>query len=92
MHYLTGVFVEVFQQASADDSLAKLTIGFACLGMWLLPATGAVLKRWRFHQRLKAENKTVASGEARFAGCLFNPIFYFCINLVLRFSATSVSF
>jgi hypothetical protein len=83
MQSLTGVYVDVFQQASADDSLATLTIGLSCLGMWLLPATGAILKRWHFHQRLKAEGKTVAPGEERFVGCLFNPIFYFCLNLVL---------
>jgi hypothetical protein len=83
MRYLTEVYAEVFQEASANDSGAKFIIGISCLGMWLLPAVGAVLKRWHFHQRLKAEGRTVASGETRFAGCLFNPIFYFCLNLVL---------
>ena len=84
MHSLTGIFIDIFQQASNDDQLAKFTIGLTCLGMWLLPAAGAVLKRWRFHQRLKSENKIVASGgEAPFFSCLFNPIFYFCLNLVL---------
>jgi hypothetical protein len=83
MRSLTEVFTDVFQQASADDKVAKLTIGISCLGMWLLPATGAVLKRWHFHQRLKAENKTAASSQTGFTGCLFNPIFYFCLNLVL---------
>src|SRR4030095_10566224 len=43
---------------------------------------GAVLKRWHFHRRLKAEGRTVNAG-GNLAGCLFNPIFYFCLNLVI---------
>jgi len=50
--------------------------------MWVLPATGAVLKRWHFHQRLKSEGKSVAT-DSTLGGCFFNPIFYFCLNLVL---------
>jgi hypothetical protein len=90
MRSLTEVFTDVFQQASADDKVAKLTIGFSCLGMWLLPATGAILKRWPFHQRLKAEGKTAASSQTSFIGCLFNPIFYFCLNLVLTSAILTV--
>jgi hypothetical protein len=51
--------------------------------MWILPAAGAVLKRWHFHQRLKASGKSVEAQETKLAGCLFNPLFYFCLNLVL---------
>lgn len=40
------------------------------------------MKRWHFHRRLKAEGKSVES-ESNLAGCVFNPIFYFCLNLVL---------
>ena len=50
--------------------------------MWILPALGAVLKRWHFHQRLKAEGRTFDS-DSKLSGCLFNPIFYFCLNLVI---------
>src|SRR5262249_2742164 len=53
-----------------------------CLNMWVLPAAGAVLKRWRFHARLKYEGKDI-EGASILAGCVFNPIFYFCLNIVL---------
>jgi hypothetical protein len=53
--------------------------------MWVLPAAGAVMKRWHFHRRLKATGKSVdyEANLAGLAGCVFNPLFYFCLNLVL---------
>jgi hypothetical protein len=83
MRSLTGVFIEIFNEVSAENPLAKLLLGLTCLAMWVLPALGAVLKRWHFHQRLEDEGKTVESQETNLAGCLFNPIFYFCLNLVI---------
>lgn len=83
MQLLTRLFIEAFRQASAADKGAQLAIGLTCLAMWLLPPLGAVMKRWHFHQRLKAQGKSVASHETTLSGCLFNPIFYFCMNLVL---------
>ncbi|MEO8433413.1 MAG: hypothetical protein ABI596_00835 [Pyrinomonadaceae bacterium] len=87
MRLLTGLFIDLFRQVSAENPMAKLALGLACLGMWILPALGAVLKRWHFHQRLKAQGDTGESAEAKLsgglAGCLFNPLFYFCLNLVI---------
>jgi hypothetical protein len=83
MRKLTRLFIEVFGQVSAENPLAKLALGFVCLGMFILPALGAVLKRWHFHQRLKAQGKTVESENTVLSGCLFNPLFYFCLNLVI---------
>jgi hypothetical protein len=83
MRLLTGLFIDLFRQVSAEKPLAKLALGLSCLAMWILPAAGAVLKRWHFHQRLKAQGKTVESEETKLAGCLFNPLFYFCLNLVI---------
>jgi len=83
MRKLTRLFIEVFGQVSAKNPLAKLILGFVCLAMFILPALGAVLKRWHFHQRLKAEGKTVESENTVLSGCLFNPLFYFCLNLVI---------
>lgn len=82
MRWLTGYFIELVQLASAEERLAQFTISLMCLGMWILPAAGAVLKRWHFHRRLKEEGKTV-DWDSNLAGCFFNPIFYFCLNLVL---------
>ncbi len=83
MRKLTLLFIEVFGEVSAENPLAKLVLVFVCLAMFILPALGAVLKRWHFHQRLKAEGKTVESENTVLSGCLFNPLFYFCLNLVI---------
>ena len=79
MQRLTGYAIEVFSWANDGDPLAQFFLSLACVAMWALPAAGAVLKRWHFHQRLKAEGKTIDLE----LGCLFNPIFYFCLNIVL---------
>jgi uncharacterized membrane protein YkvI len=65
-----------------EERLAQFVISGMCLSMWILPAAGGVLKRWHFHQRLKKEGRTI-EWDAGAAGCFFNPIFYFCLNLVL---------
>ena len=83
MRFLSEAVVELFRQVSAEDSTAKLLLGLMFLAMWILPALGAVLKRWHFHQRLKAAGKTFDTEHSKLAGCLFNPIFYFCLNLVI---------
>jgi len=83
MRLVTRVFIELFSEVSAEDPIAKFLLGLAFLAMWILPALGAVLKRWHFHQRLKAQGKTVASAETNLSGCLFNPLFYFCLNLLI---------
>jgi uncharacterized membrane protein YkvI len=82
MRWLTGYFIELVQLVSAEERLAQFTLSVMCLSMWVLPAAGAVLKRWHFHRRLQKEGKTV-EWDSNLAGCLFNPIFYFCLNLVL---------
>lgn len=82
MRWLTGYFLQLVHLANGDERLAQFMLTGMCLSMWLLPAAGAVMKRWHFHQRLKADGKKVDWEEGA-AGCLFNPIFYFCLNLVL---------
>ena len=83
MRFLTGLFMDLFADVSAENPMAKFLLGLTFLAMWVLPAAGAVLKRWHFHQRMTAQGKTVESAETKLAGCLFNPIFYFCLNLVI---------
>lgn len=82
MQWLTSKVIELFRLADAGDGLAQFTLCMACVAMWALPAAGAVLKRWHFHRRLNAEGKKIDI-ESSPAGCLFNPIIYFCLNLVL---------
>lgn len=83
MQLLTRLFIDLFRQAETGDEVAQFTLAFSSLGMWILPAAGAVMKRWHFHRRLRAEGKTAESSETWVSGCLFNPIFYFCLNLVI---------
>ncbi len=83
MRFLTGLFLGVFEEVNAENPLAQLVVGLTLSAMWLLPAAGAVLKRWHFHQRLEFMGEKVETQETKLAGCLFNPIFYFCLNLVL---------
>jgi len=82
MRRLTGYAIDVFRFADAGDQLAQLALLLACVAMWVLPAAGAVLKRWHFHRRLRAA-KEKFEFDSTAAGCLFNPLFYFCLNLVL---------
>jgi hypothetical protein len=82
MRWLTGLFIDLFSQVSAEEPLAKFTLSLTAVSMWILPAAGAVLKRWHFHERLK-ERARIFDNESTLTGCVFNPIFYFCLNLVL---------
>lgn len=82
MQWLTGYFIQLVDLVSAEQPLAQFTLSGMCVSMWVLPAAGAVLKRWHFHRRLQKEGRTV-EWDSNLAGCLFNPIFYFCLNLVL---------
>jgi hypothetical protein len=83
MRFLTRLYIGVFQEVNAENPMAQLALGLTFIAMWILPAAGAVLKRWHFHERLKAQGKTIESEETKLAGCFFNPLFYFCLNLVL---------
>jgi hypothetical protein len=83
MHLLTRLFIDLGRQASEGDEIAQFSLAFCGLGMWVLPAAGAVMKRWHFHRRLQAHGKTAESSDTGLAGCLFNPLFYFCLNLVI---------
>ena len=82
MQWLTHYVIELFRLADAGEPLAQFFLSLACVLMWVLPVAGAVLKRWHFHRRLKAHGKSFDI-DSKLAGCLFNPIFYFCLNLVL---------
>jgi hypothetical protein len=83
MRLLTGYVVNLFKRTDDNDADAKFFLLCGAIAMWILPTAGAVLKRWHFHQRLAAEHKELASTQTSLAGCLFNPIMYFCLNLVV---------
>jgi hypothetical protein len=80
---LAKSLLDLVNEASAGDTFAQLGLMGLTLGVLILPGTGAVLKRWHFHQRLKAEGKAIAAQPTLLSGCLFNPLFYFCLNLLI---------
>ncbi len=81
MQRLTRAFIDLFRLVAAENPLAQLAFSLVCVAMYVLPVAGAILLRWHFHERLKQEGKTV--NEDQVAGCLFNPIVYLCLNLVI---------
>ncbi len=82
MRSLTKQFVDLYHQLSEGDRTAEMIMFAFCVSIFVLPAAGAVLKRWPFHERLQAEGRTLKNQEFAI-GCLFNPILYFSLNLVL---------
>jgi len=83
MWFLTDSFINLVRQASGGDTIAGFAMFLFCLGIFILPPLGATLKRRHFHRRLQTKGKTSARGEDFLGGCFFNPIFYFCLHLVV---------
>ena len=78
---LQGFFLGVVRRGAADDPAAMMILFGCSVALFVLAPLGASLKRWHYHQRMgpgKAAN--VSDG---LAGCLFNPIFYFCLVAVI---------
>lgn len=101
MRLLVRYSLDLFRLAGEGDALAGFALALCSGGMFVLPAAGAVLKRWHFHRRLSARPKPeggatkppfdpldLKSNVA--AGCLFNPIFYLVLSIFL--SAVVLSF
>ncbi len=83
MGLISRFVFHLFSEANQGNSFAMLLLLLACVGMYVLPAAGSVLKRWHFHQRLGKDHEPLGFEDNGVGGCLFNPIFYFCLNLVL---------
>lgn len=79
MRLLVGYFLDIAYAASDGDFLAQLAMFLFCVSLFVLPPAGAVLKRWHFHQRLGGQR----SEDSALVGCLFNPIFYFCLTALI---------
>ena len=87
---LTGYFIELIRRASAAEVFAQIALGLFFSGTFILPAAGAVLKRWHFHQRTPWRKQTAAPLGDGLAGCLFNPIIYFIVSLCLSLAAVGM--
>lgn len=83
MHFLAKGFFALLKNASAGDEFAYFALFLFCVAIFILPPLGATLKRWHFHRRLQLKGKTSARPEVFLGGCLFNPIFYFCLNVLI---------
>src|SRR5436190_6913564 len=79
MRLLVKYFLLVAVAAGGGDTFAGFVMFAFCLALFVLPPAGAILKRWHFHERMKDKKPD----EGALAGCLFNPIFYFCLTAVI---------
>lgn len=82
MRLLMRIFLELVNQAGDDIYLAQLVLFAGCAGIYALPPVGATLKRWSYHERLRVAGTEPKDSLAR-VGCLFNPILYFCLVIVI---------
>lgn len=82
MRMLLRRFLQVAKAAENGDFVAGVAMFLFVLGLLILAPLGATLKRWHFHERLRAEGKTFKDDNVAF-GCLFNPIFFICLNFLI---------
>jgi hypothetical protein len=81
MPLLAEVFLALIRRAQADDAAAMAVLFGCSVTLFVLAPAGATLKRWHYHRRHGGPE--VAGPLDGVAGCLFNPIFYFCLAAVI---------
>ncbi len=81
MRELSARFFGLIKSSGAGSDFANLILFLFFLSLLFLAPAGAILKRWHFHHRLSLEAK---NEDLNFmGGCLFNPILYFCLMVVV---------
>lgn len=83
MRFLLGRFMYFFRSAFNGELTSEVVILVFSLALFILPPLGAILKRWPFHHRLQIAGKDFDRTETFVGGCLFNPILYLSLNLVV---------
>lgn len=86
---LSRAFLGLIQRAESDDAAAMGVLWAYSVALFVLAPVGATLKRWHYHRRARATRPYTGDRPDPFdglAGCVFNPIFYFCLVAVI-FSA-----
>lgn len=78
---LQGAFGGLLRRAAANDAGAMVVLFGGSVALFVLAPLGASLKRWHYHRRLGGRKG--ADFSDGLAGCLFNPIFYFCLAAVI---------
>lgn len=86
MGELSRRFFSIVKKTSAGDPDAAVILFLFFLALSFLAPAGAVLKRYHFHRQLKVEGKEPADAVA---GCLFHPIFYFCVSITIFAAANA---
>lgn len=76
--------VGLVRGASGGDPRAAWWLAAFFAALLVLPAAGAVLRRWHFHRRRGA--RAVDASGALF-GCLLNPVFYFVVSVTIASAA-----
>ena len=79
MDPLARAFIVLVQRVDAGDRAATTTLAVFFAALFVLMPAGALMKRWHFHRRAG----TVADPLQGCGGCLFNPIFYFSLQVVI---------
>ena len=79
MPLASNALVGLIRRANGNDAGARAVLFGFSIALFILAPIGATLKRWHYHQR--RDGGTVSLDGA--AGCLFNPIFYFCLATVI---------
>ena len=98
MTRLTQYAVDLLRRAGEGDVSARAVLAVGCFAMFVLPAAGAVLKRWHYHERVRARRhpkpfqlSIEQSGAGNYAlGCLCNPIFFFVLSIVVAAGVMSL--
>jgi hypothetical protein len=81
MPLLSSAFLDLIRRASADDPAATSILFAGSVALLVLAPAGATLKRWHYHRRFegtKGDDPLEGVG-----GCLFSPIFYFCLTVIV---------
>lgn len=83
MRELSLRFFAIVKDAAAENKFAMAVLLLFFLSLLIFPPAAAILKRWRFHQRRKRDIATADENEDLALGCLFNPVFYFCLTAII---------
>ena len=90
MGALGRAFIDLVRRADGGDESARTVLAGFVTALFVLQPAGAVLKRWHYHRRLgEGPHPDVLDGAG---GCLFNPIFYFCLQVLVFCTAAAFLF
>ncbi len=78
---LSRLFVGTIQRAETGDKGAATILFAMGVALFVLAPVGAALKRW--HARKRLGFSKADEGSDHLGGCLFNPIFYFCLTALI---------